>query len=92
MSNFKLTVARIEFMPGEHEPQVRVTFEIDRAPIRFQVPVLLRVQDFDDSEMILAARNALHQMFADLAAQSRDWKLTIQDLRQLSSMSLRPKV
>jgi hypothetical protein len=41
--------------------------------------------------MIQAARSALHRTFAELASQSRNWKLTAEDLQQLSSMSLRPK-
>jgi hypothetical protein len=49
------------------------------------------IRDFDDTEMVQAARSALHRTFVELAAQSQKWKLTAQDLRQLSSMSLRPK-
>jgi hypothetical protein len=41
--------------------------------------------------MVQAARSALHQTFVELAAQSQKWKLTSKDLRQLSSISLRPK-
>ena len=33
----------------------------------------------------------LHRTFVELAAQSQKWKLTAQDLRQLSTMSSRPK-
>jgi hypothetical protein len=33
----------------------------------------------------------LHRIFVELAAQSRDWKLSAKDLRQLSGMNLRPK-
>jgi hypothetical protein len=92
MSKFKITVARIEVdARGEQDVQVRITFRIDRAPIRFQVPVLLSIRDFDDTEMVQAARSALHRTFVELAAQSQKWKLTSEDLRQLSSMSLRPK-
>jgi hypothetical protein len=90
MSKFKITVARIEVdARGEQDAQVRITFQIDRAPISFQVPVSIR--DFDDTEMVQAARSALHRTFVELAAQSQGWKLTSEDLRQLSSMSLRPK-
>jgi hypothetical protein len=92
MSKFKITVARIEVdARGEQDAQVRITFQIDRAPISFQVPVLLSIRDFDDTEMVQAARSALHRTFVELAAQSQGWKLTSEDLRQLSSMSLRPK-
>jgi hypothetical protein len=53
--------------------------------------VLLSKEDFDDTEMVQAARHALHWMFVDLAAQTREWNLTAQELQQLSTMSLRPK-
>jgi hypothetical protein len=92
MSKFKITVARIEIdARGKRNEQVRITFQIDRAPISFLVPILLNIGDFDDTEMVQAARSALHRTFVELAAQSQKWKLTAQDLRQLSSMSLRPK-
>jgi len=92
MSKFKITVARIEVdARGKQDAQVRITFQVDRAPISFQVPILLSIRDFDDTEMVRAARSALHRTFVELAAQSQKWKLTSEDLRQLSSMSLRPK-
>src|SRR6266511_3232335 len=92
MSKFKITVARIEVDARvEQDAQVRITFRIDRAPISFQVPILLSIRDFDDTEMVQAARSALHRTFVELAAQSQKWKLTSEDLRQLSSTSLRPK-
>jgi hypothetical protein len=92
MSKFKITVARIEANARrEQDAQVRITFRIDRASISFQVPILLSIRDFDDTEMVQAARSALHRTCVELAAQSQKWKLTSEDLRQLSSMSLRPK-
>ncbi len=92
MSKFKITVARIEVdARGKGNEQIRITFQIDRAPISFQVPILMDIRDFDDTEMVQAARSALHRTFVELAAQSQKWKLTAQDLRQLSRMSLRPK-
>jgi hypothetical protein len=93
MSKFKITMARIEGVNqrGERDAQVRITFRVDHAPTSFEVPILLSVRDFDDTEMVKAARNALHRTFVELAAQSQKWKLTSQELRQLSSMSLRPK-
>jgi hypothetical protein len=92
MSKFKIKVARIETIRrGKQGGQVCITFQIDRGPINFQVPIPLSIKDFDDTEMIQAARSALHRTFAELASQSRNWKLTAEDLQQLSSMSLRPK-
>ena len=79
MSKFKIKVARIETaVRGNQDGQVCITFQIDRGPINFQVPIPLSIKDFDDTEMIQAARSALHRTFAELASQ-------------LSSMSLRPK-
>jgi hypothetical protein len=86
---FEITVARIELAAGgEQDAQVRITFQVDRPPIGFQLPILLSIKDFDDTE---AARSALHQTFVELAAQSQKWKLTAQDLQHLSRISLRPK-
>jgi hypothetical protein len=62
MSKFKITVARIEVdARREQDAQVRITFRIDRPPISFQVPILLSIRDFDDTEMVQAARSALHR-------------------------------
>ncbi len=56
MSKFKITVARIEVdARGKQDEQVRITFQIDRAPISFQVPILLSIRDFDDTEVVRAA-------------------------------------
>jgi hypothetical protein len=92
MTKFKITVARIEEITADgRDSQVRVTFHIDRGPTRFQVPIFLNMTDFDDTEMVQAARDVLHRIFVDLAAQTQEWKLTVEELQQLSSMSLRPK-
>jgi hypothetical protein len=93
MSKYKIAMARIEVVNqrGERDAQVRITFRIDRARTSFEVPILLSIRDFDDTEMVQAARSAVHRMFSELAAQSQKWKLTSQELRQLSRMSLRPK-
>ena len=56
---YRITVARIETAArSELEEHVCVTFQVERAPISFQIAVLLSVQEFDDTEMILVARNA----------------------------------
>jgi hypothetical protein len=93
MRKFKIKVARIE-TTGRRAGQdglVRVVFQVDREPISLQFPVFLSIGDFDDTEMVQVARNALHRTFVELASQSQKWKLTANDLKQLSSMSLRPK-
>jgi uncharacterized protein (DUF2252 family) len=56
------------------------------------VPIFLSIGDFDDTEMVQAARSALHRVFVELAAQSRSGKLSAKDLQQLSKVSSRPKV
>jgi hypothetical protein len=89
MSKFKIKVARIEAVAGSRA--VCITFQIDRGGVSFQVPIHLSANDYDDTELVQAARNTLHRNFVELAAQSRDWKLSAKDLRQLSQMSLRPE-
>jgi hypothetical protein len=92
MRKFRIKVARIESTGrSKQDGQVCITFRVDRGPIGFHVPILLSHQDFDDTEMVKAARDALHRTFAELASQTRNWKLTGKDLRRLSRMSLRPK-
>jgi hypothetical protein len=78
MSKFKISVARIELNArGKQDAQVRITFRIDRAPISFQVPILLSIRDFDDTEMVQAARSALHRTFVELAAQSQKMEVDV---------------
>jgi hypothetical protein len=92
MGKFKITVARIELAARRAQrAKVCITFQVERGSTCFRVPILLSIRDFDDTEMVQAARSALHRTFVELAAQSQGWKLTSEDLRQLSSMSLRPK-
>ena len=89
MSKFKIKVARIETTRRGQARQVCVTFQVDGAASSFQVPILLSIRDFDDTEMVQAARSALHRTFSELASQSQKWKLSAKDLQQLSSMSSR---
>jgi hypothetical protein len=89
MSKCKIKVARIEAAAGGRA--VCITFQIDRGAVSFQVPIHLSANEYDDTEMVQAARGTLHRTFVELAAQSRDWELSAKDLRQLSCMSLRPK-
>jgi hypothetical protein len=89
MSKFTIKVTRIEAAAGGRA--VSITFQIDRGTLHFQVPIRLSANDYDDTEMVQAARSTLHRVFVELAAQSRDWKLSAGDLQQLSGMSLRPK-
>jgi hypothetical protein len=92
MSKFNIAVARIEVVAREGKSsQVRVTFQIAREPLRFQVPVFVNMEDFDDTEMLQAARNELYRLLIELAAQTQDWELTAQELAQLSNLSSRPR-
>jgi hypothetical protein len=91
VTKFRITVARIEtaarIAPKE---RVCVTFQVERAPINFQIPVFLSSHDFDDTEMIRVARNTLHRTFTELAAASEDWELTPAELQRLSDLNVRP--
>ena len=91
MNEFKINDARIEMVAraGEEE-EVCITFKFERPPIAFQIPIFFGHQDFDDTEVIRAARNTLHGIFADLAVQCESWSLTGAELQELLDMNLRP--
>lgn len=92
MRKFKIKMARIETASGRHaNSQVCITFQIDRGTVTFQVPIHLKGSDYDDTEIVQAARNTLHRTFVELAAQTRDWNLSAKELRLLSGMSLRAR-
>jgi hypothetical protein len=86
MSKFKIKMARIE---ASEDSKVCITFQINRGAVSFQVPIRLNVSDYDDTEMVQAARNALHRTFVDLAAQTEAWKLAGGELQLLSRMNSR---
>lgn len=91
MSEFKIKLARIEvFEEGEQGKQVRAVFQIERGPIGFHIPIYLQGRDFDDTEVVQAARNSLYRVFAVLANQSKVWELSPTELERLSKMNLRP--
>ena len=91
VTEYKITVARIETDARDaQDKEICVTFQIERAPISFQIPIFLNTHDFDDTEMIQVARNTLHRIFVQLAAESRDWKLTTAEMERLSKLNLRP--
>jgi hypothetical protein len=92
MNKFKIKVARIEAATGSRvDSRVCITFSIDRGTVSFRVPIDLSVRDFDDTEMVQAARSALHLTFVELAAQTSHSKLSAKELGLLSGMSLRAK-
>jgi hypothetical protein len=91
VTEYKITVARIETAArGAQNKEICVTFQVERAPISFQIPIFLNTHEFDDTEMIQVARNILHRTFMQLAAESRDWKLTTAELQRLSTLNFRP--
>ena len=91
MSEFKIRLARIEAVRGEAEgEQICAVFLIERGPVGFHVPIYLQGRDFDDTEMVQAARNSLYRMFEGLASQSKLWELSPAELERLSKMNLRP--
>jgi hypothetical protein len=92
MSKFKIKMARIETATRTRvDPQICITFEISHGPDRFQVPIHLKVRDYDDTEMVQVARSALHGMFVELGQQTLDWNLSTKELRLLADVSSRPK-
>jgi hypothetical protein len=91
MKKFNIKVARIETVARpEQNTEVCITFKFERSPIAFQIPIFLKHKDFDDTEMIKAARNALHRIFLELANQCETWSLTSTELQGLVNLNVRP--
>jgi hypothetical protein len=91
MKKFKIKASRVEMVAGaQGDQEVCITFDFERPPIAFQIPLFLKHKDFDDTEMIRAARNTLHGIFTDLARQSESWSLTSAELQELVNLNLRP--
>jgi hypothetical protein len=92
MDEFKIKVARIEAAaPSSKGDRVRITFQVEREPLVFQIPILLEMKEFDDTEMIQVAKNELHRTFDELKIQTEKWTLSVDDVQRLSNISLRPK-
>ena len=90
MSKYRIKLARIEAAMGNRSDQVCITFQIDQGRVGFQVPIHLKVGDYDDTEMVQAARSALHRVFVELGHQTLQWNLSAKELQLLADMSLRP--
>ena len=84
-----IKVTRVEVSESGDE-QVVVTFLIERGQLRFTVPIVLSMKEFDDTELIQIARNELHDVFSDVSAWTKDWTLSEDDIHQLSSINSRP--
>jgi hypothetical protein len=93
MTKFRIKMARIETerRGGRDDDQVRITFQIERGALRFHLPIQLSATDYDDTEIVQAARAILHRTFVELAAQSLNWERSAMDLQRLSGMSRRPR-
>ena len=90
MAKCKISLARLEVIAPTADKLVRATFIIKCPQTSFQLPIILEMRVFDDTEMIQAARDTLHRIFAELSAESQRWKLTQQERKMLSNENLRP--
>jgi hypothetical protein len=92
MDDFNISVSRIEMVGrAGKNTEVCITFTFERGPIVFEMPLFLKHADFDDTEMIKAARSILHNIFAQLAVQCETWRLTSAELEELKKLNLRPE-
>jgi hypothetical protein len=90
LESFTIKVARIEkTATSAAGDEVRLTFRFERGPIGFDLPVLLKSRDFDDTEIVQVARSRLSEIFLQLAAQSETWKLTDDALSVLAQLNRR---
>ena len=90
MAKCKISLARLEVITPTADRLVQATFNIKCQQTSFQLPIILEMMVFDDTEMIEAARDTLHRIFAELSAESKRWKLTQQERKMLSNKNLRP--
>jgi hypothetical protein len=90
MSKCKISLARLEMIAPTADRLVQITFNIKCQQTSFQLPITLEMRVFDDTEMIQAARDTLHRIFAELSVESKRWKLTQQERKTLSNENLRP--
>ena len=89
-AKYKFSLARLEVISPTADRLVRATFSIECQQTSFQLSITLEMKDFDDTEIIRAARDTLHRIFAELSAESKQWKLTPQERKMLSNENLRP--
>ena len=89
MRKCKISLARLEVIAPISNELVRATFRIKCQQTSFDLPIILEMKDFDDTEIIQAARDTLHRVFAELSSESKQWKLTPQERKMLSNQNLR---
>ena len=63
----------------------QITFRIENDGGQFQIPVLVNKDEFDEADLTKVARSVLHYMLAELSQVTERWKLSEQELEQLSS-------
>ena len=90
MAKYKFTLARLEVIDPSADRLVRATFSIKGQQTSFHLPITVEMKDFDDTEIVQAARDSLHRLFAELSVESRRWKLTPQERKILVKENLRP--
>jgi len=65
-------------IPGMHEGERKnmalVTFRVSRGLLHNEVPILVNRKDFDDADMVKAARHLLHAFAAELAKATEPWE------------------
>ena len=66
-----------------------LTFRFERGATGFDVPIILKSSEFDDTEIIQVARSRLSEIFLQLAAQSETWKLSDEALSALAKLNRR---
>jgi hypothetical protein len=73
MSKFKIKVARIETVAGtEEDTQVRITFQVDRGLITFQVPI--RIEPAGENEHVFErAADCSRQLVRAVAEMPAPW-------------------
>jgi hypothetical protein len=87
---FKIQLARIEVIPGTAPAKaVMLTFRFERREVRFEIPITLESDEFDDTELVQVARARLSEVFRQLAAQSAEWKLTPHAVATLAKLNRR---
>ena|SRR6266508_6899678 len=91
MDDFKIKVARVErTAPNERGEDICLTFQFECDSVSFALPIFLKSQEFDDTELVKAARSKLHAVFQQLVDQCEHWRLTDDEYRALAAMNVRP--
>jgi hypothetical protein len=91
MGEFDIRVARIEMIsPNELGEDIRLTFQLESGEIAFDLPILLKSCEFDDTEIVRVARSRLHDVFWQLCSQCEHWQLTDGERCELARINVRP--